>query len=234
MTGKESHSTTVWEVCGFRGGLPPSCIWWSFLALSEALLCLEFKLTGDKGRTAISLLDPWGSREEKGELIKTLELVSWFSRVLAHSGSHLRLTSLRPAQQPYFESTNTWLTSGQVATKASMNISSASSSVVPLNLRLQRGPVKHWTTLTCCFLGIAQVLAARHLSFIHVNALGSHTEGLLNLVAQTITKEIPWAFLNDGAVTLLGTPCCLIHGVCWNWGTSHIHRVCCIQAVLSV
>lgn len=175
-----------------KPGLPSPCIWWSFLAPSEALLGIQFKLTGDKGRTPISSLDPGGSREKKRKLIKTLELVSWFFGVLAHSGSHLRLTSLRPAHQPSFESTST-LASGQVATRVPINISSAPSSVVPLKLRLQRGPSVTLNYTHMLLLGIAQVLAAGLLSFIHVNALGNHTEGLLNLMAQTITKKILWA-----------------------------------------
>lgn len=42
--------------------------------------------------------------------------------------------------------------------------------------------------------GIAQLLAARLPSLVHINVLGNCTEGLLNLMAQTITKQIPGAF----------------------------------------
>lgn len=52
-------------------------------------------------------------------------------------------------------------------------------------------------SVTCCRTAVppedvAQVLAAqaaRLLSFAHINVLGNHTEGLLNLMAQTITKQ---------------------------------------------
>lgn len=152
----------------------------------------KVKLTGDKGRTPISSLDPWGSREKKGKLIKTPELISLFFRVLAHSGSHLRLTSLRPVHHPYFESTSTLVGFRSSCNKGIHEYFFCSILSGPFKPNTAASPT--WTTLTCCFLGIAQVLAARLLSFIHVNALGNHTEGLLNLMAQTITKKISWAF----------------------------------------
>lgn len=73
-------------------------------------------------------------------------------------------------------------------------MSSAPSSVAPLNLRMQKVPAspceaQHYTNML--LLDIAQVLAARLLSFVHINVLGNHTEGLLNLMAQTITKKFP-------------------------------------------
>lgn len=66
-----------------------------------------------------------------------------------------------------------------------MTMSSAPSSVVPLNLRMQEVPTspcetQHYTNML--LLDIAQVLAAKLLSFVHINVLGNHTEGLLNLM----------------------------------------------------